>query len=81
MKISTRARYGTRALLDLAMNYGKGKVMVKDIARRQQVSPRYLEQLLFTLKLAGMVKSVRGTGGGFILAKSPQEIKIIDIPI
>lgn len=79
MKISTRARYGTRAMLDLARNFGKGKVMVKDIARRQQISNRYLEQLLFNLKLAGMVKSVRGTGGGFMLARPPQAIKIIDI--
>ncbi|MBN2186067.1 MAG: Rrf2 family transcriptional regulator [Dehalococcoidia bacterium] len=79
MKISTRARYGTRAMLDLALSYGKGKVMVKDIAQKQKISPRYLEQLLYALKMAGLVRSVRGTGGGFVLARPPQSIKIIDI--
>ena len=79
MKISTRARYGTRAMLDLAMNYGQGPVMVKDIAARQQVSPRYLEQLLFAVKLAGLVKSVRGIRGGFMLARPPSKIKLLQV--
>ncbi len=79
MKISTRARYGTRAMLDLAQHYGEGPVLVKDIARRQQISRQYLEQLLISLKVAGMVWSNRGTRGGFILAKAPSQIKLIDI--
>ncbi len=79
MKISTRARYGTRAMLELALSYGSGKVMVKDIANKQKISPRYLEQLLYSLKMAGLVRSVRGTGGGFILSRPPQSIKLIDI--
>jgi Rrf2 family cysteine metabolism transcriptional repressor len=79
MKISTRARYGTRAMLDLALHQGEGPVMVKDIAERQQISSRYLEQLLFTLKLAGLVRSTRGNRGGFTLAKKPSQIKILDI--
>lgn len=79
MKISTRARYGTRAMLDLALHYDQGTIMVKDIAERQQISGRYLEQLLFALKLVGMVRSTRGTKGGFTLAKSPSEIRLIDI--
>jgi Rrf2 family cysteine metabolism transcriptional repressor len=79
MKISTRARYGTRAMLDLALHQGEGPVMVKDIAQRQQISSRYLEQLLFTLKLAGMVRSTRGNRGGFTLAKKPTQIKLLDI--
>jgi Rrf2 family transcriptional regulator, cysteine metabolism repressor len=80
MRISTRARYGTRAMLDLALHYdGGGTVMVKEVAERQQISPRYLEQLLFTLKLTGMVRSTRGTKGGFSLSKHPSEIKLIDI--
>ena len=79
MKISTRARYGTRAMLDLALHQGEGPVMVKDIAERQQISSRYLEQLLFNLKLAGLVRSTRGNRGGFTLAKKPSQIKILDI--
>jgi Rrf2 family transcriptional regulator, cysteine metabolism repressor len=79
MRISTRARYGTRAMLDLALHYDGGSIMVKDVAERQQISSRYLEQLLFTLKLSGMVRSTRGTHGGFSLAKPPSEIKLIDI--
>jgi Rrf2 family cysteine metabolism transcriptional repressor len=79
MKISTRARYGTRAMLDLALHQGQGPVMVKNIAERQQISRRYLEQLLFTLKLAGMVRSTRGNRGGFTLAKKPSQITILDI--
>lgn len=79
MKISTRARYGTRAMLDLALHHGEGSVLVKDIAERQQISGRYLEQLLFTLKLAGLVRSSRGTRGGFILAKPPSEIKLLHV--
>jgi Rrf2 family cysteine metabolism transcriptional repressor len=79
MKISTRARYGTRAMLDLALHCGEGAVMVRDIGDRQQISTRYLEQLLFNLKLAGMVSSSRGMRGGFTLAKAPSEIKLLDI--
>ena len=79
MKISTRARYGTRAMVDLALHCGEGAVMVKDIGERQQISTRYLEQLLFSLKLAGMVSSSRGMGGGFTLAKPAAEIKLLDI--
>jgi Rrf2 family cysteine metabolism transcriptional repressor len=79
MKISTRVRYGTRAMLDLAIHYQDGPVLVKEIAARQQISARYLEQLLISLKVAGLVHSTRGTGGGFALAKLPSQIKIIDI--
>lgn len=79
MKISTRARYGTRAMMDLALHRDEGAVMVKDIGKRQQISARYLEQLLFSLKLAGMVSSSRGMGGGFTLAKPASEIRLLDI--
>ena len=79
MRISTRARYGTRAVLDLALHYDGGTIMVKEVAERQQISGRYLEQLLFALKLVGMVRSTRGTRGGFMLARPPSEIKLIDI--
>ena len=79
MKISTRARYGTRAMLDLAIHYGEGPVLTKDIARRQGFSRQYLEQLLITLKVAGLVRSARGTRGGFTLARPPSETKLSEI--
>lgn len=79
MRISTRGRYGTRAMLDLALHYGEGPILVKDIARRQGISGRYLEHLLISLKAAGLVRSVRGTRGGYSLAKPPSQIKLGDI--
>ena len=79
MKLSTRARYGTRALLDVALNQGKGPVPLKDIAQRQQISLQYLEHLVTPLIAAGIIRSLRGARGGVWLAKSPQEIKLSEI--
>ena len=79
MRISTKGRYGTMAMLDLALHYGQGPVLVKDIARRQNVSDRYLEHLLILLKVAGMVRSARGTRGGFTLARPPSQIRLGEI--
>jgi Rrf2 family protein len=67
------------AMLDLALHYGDGPILVKDIAKRQQISERYLEHLLILLKVAGMVRSTRGTGGGFTLAKPPAQIRFSEI--
>ena len=79
MKLSTRARYGTRALLDLALHWGQEPVPLKDIAHRQQISLHYLEHLITPLIAAGMVMSVRGARGGVWLAKPPQEIKLSEV--
>jgi Rrf2 family transcriptional regulator, cysteine metabolism repressor len=79
MKLSTKGRYAMRAILDLAENYNDGLVLVKDIAKRQKISERYLEHLFLSLKKAGLVKSVRGAHGGFTLAKPPDKINLIDI--
>ena len=79
MKLSTKGRYGMRAMLDLAQHYDDGLVLVKDVARRQEVSERYLEHLFLSLKTAGLVKSVRGAHGGFTLSRSPNKIKLMDI--
>ena len=79
MKISTRARYGTRALLDLAIHGGKGPVLIRDIAQRQQISLMYLEHLVTPLIAAGIVRSTRGPRGGIWLAKPPQEIKLNEV--
>jgi Rrf2 family transcriptional regulator, cysteine metabolism repressor len=79
LRISTRARYGTRAMLELALNYGQGPLLVKDIASKQKLSNRYLEQLLLTLKLAGLVRSSRGHRGGFMLARKPSQVRLLEI--
>ena len=79
MRLSTKGRYGTRAMLDLAIR-GNGKAIpAKDIAKSQNIPIRYLEQILNTLRKVGLVKSVRGINGGYSLAKKPDEIKILDI--
>ena len=78
MKLSTRTRYGIRAILELAEHYGKGPLQLRVIARDQGVSVKYLEQLMAMLKAAGIVRSVRGSKGGYILTKSPSQIKVSD---
>ncbi len=79
MKLSTKGRYGMRALLDLALHQGEGLVLLKDIARRQEVSLPYLEHLIAPLIAAGLVKSTRGARGGVLLLRSPSQIKLIEI--
>ena len=79
MKLSTKGRYSTRAMLELALHYGGAPVLLKDIAERQQISERYLEQLVGPLTAAGLVKSTRGPRGGFTLAKPPSQIKLSEI--
>jgi len=79
MKLSTKGRYGTRAMLDLALHYGDGPILLKDVARRQEVSERYLEHVVTPLKVAGLLNSVRGAGGGFTLAKPPSQIRLSEI--
>jgi len=79
MKISTRGRYGVRALLDLAMRWGQGPVQLKNIARNQEVSLQYLEHLMRPLIAAGLVRSMRGAHGGVWLAKPPEETKVSEV--
>ncbi|MBE9515060.1 MAG: Rrf2 family transcriptional regulator [Chloroflexi bacterium] len=79
MKLSTRGRYGLRALLDLALHQGEGLVLLKDIARRQEVSLPYMEHLITPLIAAGLVKSTRGARGGVLLLKPPAEIKLSEV--
>jgi len=79
MKLSTKGRYGVRALLDLALHRGEGLVLLKDIARRQEVSLPYLEHLITPLISAGLVKSTRGARGGVSLLKPPSEIKLSEV--
>ncbi len=79
MKISTRGQYGIRAMLELALNEQDGPVALKTIAEKQRISEPYLEQLIATLRKAGLVSSVRGALGGYQLTRDPAEIKIGDI--
>lgn len=74
MKLSTRSRYGTRLMVDLAQHYDRGPVQVRDIARRQDISIKYLEKLIIPLKKAGFIASVRGPKGGHLLSKPPETI-------
>jgi Rrf2 family cysteine metabolism transcriptional repressor len=79
MKISTKVRYGTRAVLELASHYGEGPIELKEIAKRENISLKYLEQVIVPLRTAGLVKSVRGSKGGYSLAKPPSEICLNDL--
>ena len=79
MKLSTRTRYGTRALLDLARHQGDKLVQLKDIARRQNISLHYLEHIIAPLVGAGIVRSMRGARGGLQLTRHPGEIKISEV--
>ena len=79
MKLSTRTRYGTRALLELALHEGEGPVFLKDIARKQQISLPYLEHLVTPLISGGIIRSTKGPRGGITLARKPEEIKLIEI--
>lgn len=76
MKLSTKSRYGTRLMLDLAKHYANGYIQLKDIAARENISLKYLEQIMIPLKKAGYVKSVRGAGGGYRLARSPEKMTV-----
>jgi Rrf2 family protein len=79
MKISTKTRYGTRAMAELAYNYGDAPLCAKEIAKRQRISLKYLEQLIATLRASGLIKSTRGAHGGYSLAKPPDEINLREI--
>ena len=79
MKLSTRTRYGTRALLELALHSGKEPVSLKDIARQQQISLPYLEHLIAPLIAGGIIRSTKGPKGGISLARKPGDIKLIEI--
>lgn len=79
MRLSTKGRYGMKAVLDLALHSNEGLISLKSIADRQEISENYLEQLFASLKKAGVVKSTRGSQGGYELGKAPSEISVGDI--
>lgn len=79
MFLSTRSRYGLRALIDLSAHYTGKPVLLRDIAQRENLSVRYLENIFSKLKTAGIIKSSRGKGGGFYPARDLNDIRLIDI--
>lgn len=79
MKISTKGRYGLRALIDLAINMESENVSIKAISERQSISERYLEQIFSLLRKAGIILGRKGAQGGYILGKEPKYLLIIDI--
>ena len=79
MRVSTRGDYASRALLSLALHGGENPTSVRDIAERTALPQPYLEQILLALKGAGLVRSKRGVGGGYVLARAPEEISLAQI--
>ena len=79
MRLSTKSRYGLRALFDMAYHAGTLPAQIKDISRRQNISPRYLEQIFQDLKRGGLLKSRRGPQGGYFLSRKPDEITVHQI--
>ncbi len=74
MKLSTRSRYGTRLMLELAKHYGRGPMHLSEVAARQAISVKYLEQLIIPLKRQGLIRSIRGPKGGYVLSRAPEAI-------
>jgi len=81
IKLSTKGRYGTRLMVNLARHYTNGQeaIILKNVSEQEGISIRYLEQIIIPLKIAKLVKSIRGAGGGYTLARKPSEIKVCDI--
>jgi Rrf2 family cysteine metabolism transcriptional repressor len=79
LKISTKGRYGLTIMMELANKYGEGPTSLKSIAEKHQLSEHYLEQLVAPLRNSGLVKSIRGAYGGYILSRTPEEIRAGDV--
>ena len=79
MRLSTKGRYGVLAMYELVCRYGNGPVSIKEIAEKQNFSDSYMEQLFSTLKKAGLIVSLRGAKGGYILSREPRDISVGEI--
>ena len=79
MKISTKGRYALRLMLDIALNSKGDAISLRDVAKRQEISDKYLEQIVTPLARAGLLRSVRGAGGGYLLTRDPKEYTVGDI--
>ena len=81
MKLSTKSRYGTRLLLDMALHYNQGPIHLSNVANRHGISVKYLEQIIIPLKKACYVNSLRGPKGGHILARPPEDVTVAEIVV
>ncbi|MBI5142004.1 MAG: Rrf2 family transcriptional regulator [Nitrospirae bacterium] len=79
LKLSTKGQYGVRAMFEIARNFGKGTTTIREISERQEVSVSYLEQLLNKLRHAGLVDSVKGPGGGYVLTREPSKVSVGEV--
>jgi Rrf2 family protein len=79
MKITARAEYASVAVLELALHFNSGQIQAKEIADRQNIPLKFLEQILIQLRNAGLVKSVRGAAGGYLLARPPEQVSLKDV--
>lgn len=79
MKLSTRCRYGTRAMIELAKNFAKGPLKREEISKSQDISSSYLENILIALKSRNLIRTIRGANGGFSLIESPEKITMYDV--
>lgn len=79
MRISTKGRYGLRTLMDIALHQAKGPVTLNDIADRQNISVKYLWQVINPLKTSGLLSATRGAKGGYVLAKRPEDITMLEV--
>lgn len=79
MKLSTKGRYGVKAMVELAIHYGGSPLSIKTISQRQGISEYYLEQLFSPLRKSKLINSIRGAQGGYILGREPKDIRISDI--
>jgi Rrf2 family transcriptional regulator, cysteine metabolism repressor len=79
MKLSTKGRYGVKAMFELALHHGQDPVSIKTIAEKQKISDYYLEQLFGSLRKAGLINSIRGAQGGYVLSRPPSEITVANI--
>ena len=79
MKLSTKARYGMRAMVDLALHYKKGPILLKDIAERQEVSMKYLDHIISTLRVNGLIENAKMRHSGYVVSRPPCQIKAYEI--
>lgn len=79
MKITARAEYASLAILELALSYNSGHIQAKEIAERKQIPPKFLEQILIQLRNAGLIHSLRGASGGYLLARPPEQITLREV--
>lgn len=79
IKVSTKTSYGLRLMINLALNFKERPTIIKNVAEKENISPRYLEQIVIPLKNSGLVRSIRGAKGGYVLTKDPSQITLFEV--